>query len=264
MSWLHAPELLLILRLTRAAIAGADRIDEDEVGHVEPGARIVDEARRRTLQFALVVHLDRARADTAEMQIGCGGARAAVEDEGDGTLGVQRVARIGDVEDVRRGPAAARGKGNGPGFRRVVQRLTRDGDGCDGSWRWAAEARKAASPPPGFASAGFASAGFASPASRALCVGGLRDGWVARGQLLGERKGRAGDERKHGACCKERAKREDGLVTQLGSIGEAGRRGSLVGIAFGRNLSSRGGRLKAGAPATDGDFSEGGAGQTRH
>ena len=134
MSSLDAP-IFLILAVAGAAIAGADRIDEDEIRHVEPCARIVDEPRWRTFDLAVVVGLDHARADAAEMEIGRGRARAAVEDEGDGALGVEGIARIGDIEDVGRTLAVAAGEGDGPGFGRVAEQLAVDRDGVMGD-RW--------------------------------------------------------------------------------------------------------------------------------
>ena len=48
---LDAVEIVLVLAVADAAVAGADRIDEDEVGEVEPARIVVGEAGRGTEQL---------------------------------------------------------------------------------------------------------------------------------------------------------------------------------------------------------------------
>ena len=70
-----------------AAEAGADGVDEDEVGEVEPGAGIVGEGGGVGGTVAFVAECDVLGADGAEVEIDGGGAGAAVEGEGDGAGG---------------------------------------------------------------------------------------------------------------------------------------------------------------------------------
>ena len=75
-----APEMLGVVRLHRAAPAGADRIDQHQVGEGEPGVGIVAQLRGRSVA-AVGPEIEDARADQAEMQKGGGRARPAVEHE---------------------------------------------------------------------------------------------------------------------------------------------------------------------------------------
>ena len=59
---LHAGELLLLLARRRPAEAGADGVDEDQVGGVEPGVLVVDQAVGRRWGGALVGEPDALRA----------------------------------------------------------------------------------------------------------------------------------------------------------------------------------------------------------
>ena len=184
---LNAPKLFLVLRLARAAVAGAHGIDKDEVGHIEPGARIVGEGRWGALQLSLGVYLDRTRADAAEMQIGRGGAWSAVEHERDGALGVLRLACVSHIEDVRRGLAVGAGEGNGPGFRRVVERNARDLDGVVRDGRRRQKRRSGLG----------LRANAIRFAVRTLCIVGALacERRVALGQVLGEAGGRGDEQR---------------------------------------------------------------------
>ena len=96
------------------------RFDAETVYGSDPGT-ILGRYRNLGARYVHVVDLDGARADAAEMKIGRGSAGASVEHEGDGPLGILRVARIGDVEHVRRRLAAGAGEGKRAGFRRVVE-----------------------------------------------------------------------------------------------------------------------------------------------
>ena len=119
------------LAVARPAIAGADRIDEDEIGEVEPARVVVDQAGRGAEQLSLRGHLDGLGPDGAEMQIGRCRARTAIEDEGDRPLGVLRLAHIGDVEDVGERLPMHIVKGERAGLRAVGE-VSRQADGVVG------------------------------------------------------------------------------------------------------------------------------------
>jgi hypothetical protein len=57
------------------AVAGAGRIDEHQIGEVEPVVRIVDQLGRGLRHLALGTERHDARTERAEMQIGRAGAR---------------------------------------------------------------------------------------------------------------------------------------------------------------------------------------------
>ena len=71
--------LRLIGGYERPAEAGADRIDEDEIGEVEPRARIVGERCRIRRAVALIAEGDVLGSDRAEVQVHRRRAGAAVE-----------------------------------------------------------------------------------------------------------------------------------------------------------------------------------------
>src|SRR5439155_12479253 len=75
--------LLLALRLDDAAEAGADRVDEDEVGEREPRGLVLDELRRRGGHRPVDRERDPLRADGAHVQVRRRRAGTAVEDERD-------------------------------------------------------------------------------------------------------------------------------------------------------------------------------------
>jgi hypothetical protein len=88
----------------RAAVAGADGVDEDEVGLVEQRVFVFDEAEGGPGQVAhLIGHGHALRAEQAHVQPDGGGAGAAVEAEGDGPGGevAHPLARVGDVKEGR-------------------------------------------------------------------------------------------------------------------------------------------------------------------
>src|SRR3954453_9793472 len=66
------------------AVAGAGRIDEDEIGKIEPALRVRLQRRRGRHRDA--IERQPPRADRAETEIGGGRARPAVEHESDGPL----------------------------------------------------------------------------------------------------------------------------------------------------------------------------------
>lgn len=106
---LDAPEIGGVLSRRSAAIAGAHRVDEDEVGHVEPSIGIVDKLLRCGQKVAVRGGRDDTRAQRSEMQIGGRRARPAVEDEGDRTPRALRAGRqgVGHVEDLGRNGSVA-------------------------------------------------------------------------------------------------------------------------------------------------------------
>ena len=132
---LHAPERAAAVGLGRPAPARADRIDQDQIREGKPGVRIVLEARGRAVVAALS-KLDDARADRAEIEERRGGARSAVEDEGDRT--VADVGVLGDISRVEdRGRAFARlvEQRERPGGRRIGELAARNLDRVLGSPR---------------------------------------------------------------------------------------------------------------------------------
>ncbi len=70
-------------------------VDEHQVGEVEPGAGVVDQAGGIRRAVALGAELHPLGPDGAEVQVDGGGAGPAVEGEGHGTVGVLRA-----IEDV--------------------------------------------------------------------------------------------------------------------------------------------------------------------
>src|SRR6185312_9965567 len=95
--------LLRVLRAgRRQAVARADRIDEDEVGRIEPGVGIVDQLWMRRRQSASAAEIENARPERGHVEIGRGRAGPAIQREGDRPLAlVLAVARIGDIEHLR-------------------------------------------------------------------------------------------------------------------------------------------------------------------
>ena len=102
----HAPIIGRIGVAEGVAEAGADGIDEDDVGDVEQAVGIVDDRIGRTAVVGGVGG-DRhpARAEGAHVQPDRARAGTAVEQEGDRPVGVARLADIGGRED--RGPRGA-------------------------------------------------------------------------------------------------------------------------------------------------------------
>ena len=89
-----------IVRLDRAAPAGADRIDQHQVGEGEPGVGIVAQGRGRRI-VAVRPEIEDARADQAEMQESGRRARPAVENEGQRPVCARAFGDIGGIEHRR-------------------------------------------------------------------------------------------------------------------------------------------------------------------
>ncbi len=92
-----APEMLGVVRLDCAAPAGADRIDQHQIGEAKPGIGIVAQRRGRCIAAA-GPKIEEARADQAEMQEGGRRARPAVEHESERPV---RCRALGDVGGVK-------------------------------------------------------------------------------------------------------------------------------------------------------------------
>ena len=127
---LHPPELLAELRLAGAAVARPDRIDEAQVGLVEPGVRVVHQLVGRRGHRAVGAHLDALGAECAQVEPHRGRARAAVEREHHGTRGGARhpIERVGHEEDFGLGLALLVLERQLAGGDRVGERLAGDGD----------------------------------------------------------------------------------------------------------------------------------------
>ena len=110
-----------------AAEAGADGIDEDEVGEVEPRAGIVDEIGGVGGAVALVAGIKMLGADGAEVQIDRGRAGTAVEGEGDWTI--RAFDRVGGDNHFAGDLAVAVAHGQRADGDGVVQRLAVELDG---------------------------------------------------------------------------------------------------------------------------------------
>ena len=117
----EAPATLIAAR-RNPAVAGAGRIDEHEVGEVEPGLGVGDQPR--WLGYGKVRERQPPRPDGAEVEIGRCGAGAAVEHEGHGARHVARD-HIGDVGDLGEQRAVVRiVERNRAGGRAEMQRAT--------------------------------------------------------------------------------------------------------------------------------------------
>jgi hypothetical protein len=90
-----APELLGLRFAQRMAEAGANGIDENDIRHVEQRVGIFEQRIRRP---GIVLGIGRDRdllgPERAHMQPHRAGARAAVEQEGDGPVGVARLLHV--------------------------------------------------------------------------------------------------------------------------------------------------------------------------
>ena len=101
------PEFLarLVSRGDDLAVAGARGVDEDEIGEIEPGLRIVDERRRCGRVDRRAAHRQPPRPERAEIEPRGGGARPAVEYERHRTslriCARQHIADIGDIGLLR-------------------------------------------------------------------------------------------------------------------------------------------------------------------
>ena len=102
---IDTPEVLALPFADRSAESGSDRIDHDQVGHVEDAVGIVDASRGRGRRMAAVIHDDPLRAKDAHMQPQRRRSRAAVEREHDRAFGqiFDLVAVIGGIAEPRDG-----------------------------------------------------------------------------------------------------------------------------------------------------------------
>ena len=132
----EAVEVFVVLGFGGAAVAGADGVDEDEVGFVEEAGFVVDELVGGREGEAVVLEFDAFGAEEAEVEPDGGGAGAAVEGEGEGALGgfggIGFFFGVGDVEDLGGGFAFGVFEGEGAGGGGVVDFLAVDGDGVLG------------------------------------------------------------------------------------------------------------------------------------
>src|SRR5436190_23340405 len=64
----HAPELFTLLSLRRAASARSHRIDEDQVGRIQHGERIVADLPRHFWLFPIGWKVDLLRSQASEVQ----------------------------------------------------------------------------------------------------------------------------------------------------------------------------------------------------
>jgi len=109
-----------------AAVAGADRIDEDQIGEVDPAVGIGRESRGRGGEAAVPRACHRHRSDRGKMEIDARPARPAVEHEGHWPGGwIGAFQGIGDVEDFGRGALGIGADRHHPGLRLVVGQTTR-------------------------------------------------------------------------------------------------------------------------------------------
>ena len=118
----HAVKILGVVGFRGAAPAGADRVDQHEIGEGEPALRIVDEVGVGAVTLGRP-EVEPARSHKAQMQE-CGGrARATIEDEGHRSIRMRLAAPIpGDIAGVehrRRALAALVVEVQRPGRRRV-------------------------------------------------------------------------------------------------------------------------------------------------
>ena len=85
-----------------AAVAGADRVHEHQVGEFQPGEFVVHELDGIGQRFSVVGRLHALRAERAEVQPHRGGAGAAVEGEGDRPRGFLRIVlHVSGEENLR-------------------------------------------------------------------------------------------------------------------------------------------------------------------
>ena len=99
------------------AVAGPRRVDEDEIGEVEPGIGVVDEVRRRGGRQ--ILHRQAPGAERAQLQPGRARAGTAVDREGHRPAGrVGAVELVGDVGDLGLRRAVVVLEADRPGGRR--------------------------------------------------------------------------------------------------------------------------------------------------
>ena len=96
-----------LLGVLGPTVAGADRVDEHQVGDVQDRTVIVNELGRSLHGQTVIVDQDPAGAEETQVDIGGRGPRPAVEAEREPPRGqaLPGLPRVGDVEDVRLGLA---------------------------------------------------------------------------------------------------------------------------------------------------------------
>lgn len=132
----EAVEVFVILGFGGSAVAGADGVDEDEVGFVEEAGFVVDELVGGRESEAVVLEFDAFGAEKAEVEPDGGGAGAAVEGKGERAFGseggVSFFFGVGDVEDLGGGFAFGVFESDGACGGGVVDFLAVDGDAVFG------------------------------------------------------------------------------------------------------------------------------------
>ena len=121
--------------------AGADGVDEDEIGEVEPGAGVVGEGCGVGGGVAGVGEGDVLGSDGAEVEVdgGCTGATVDCEEDGAVGFGLGVVEGVGGVHDVAGGLAGGVLEVDGADGGGVVQDFSVDRDGLgDGLVVWEA------------------------------------------------------------------------------------------------------------------------------
>ena len=96
-----AEKLVGLFVLRRAAEARGDRIDKHQVGDVQNRVIVVQQAKRRLWQCAILVHLHAPRSERPQLQPHGGGTGPAVETKSHGPLRRIGLALpgVGDVKD---------------------------------------------------------------------------------------------------------------------------------------------------------------------
>src|SRR5690606_30219749 len=89
---------LLVFGTDAPAVARADRVDEDEIREGEPGFVVLYQRSRIGRDAAAFAELYAARPHRAEVQVGRGSARTAIEDEGDRPFRRRCLRGVGHVE----------------------------------------------------------------------------------------------------------------------------------------------------------------------
>ena len=107
---LDAVKLLGVLARRRPAVAGGDRIDENQVAGIEQGRFIIHEPIGRRHRLAILGEDDSPWTESAQVKPDGGGSRSAVEKEGEGACGrvLDISLGVGREEDGRAGPCHPR------------------------------------------------------------------------------------------------------------------------------------------------------------
>ena len=129
-----APVILVLALADGAAIAGGDRVDEHEVGHVEDRQRIVEQRvwGGAVIGVRVARHLHALRAEQAHVQPDRSRPRPAVEDERDRARAADVFADVGDGEQARAGLAFGVPDKGLTRFHAVADLLSAEGAGMGG------------------------------------------------------------------------------------------------------------------------------------